>query len=79
MLASILQVVHAIVASIGVLGLGLSLALLAFFVTRFTRWSRLRHFPGPPLAGWSRLFWLVPYARSNQKHLELYEVNRKYG
>ncbi|KAH6846992.1 pisatin demethylase [Chaetomium sp. MPI-CAGE-AT-0009] len=62
------------------LGLFLSSLLVATFVVqRLRRWYRLRHIPGPPLAGFSRWFWLVPTARSGQLPERMRQVESKYG
>ncbi|CAI0641331.1 unnamed protein product, partial [Colletotrichum noveboracense] len=42
------------------------------------QYIRLRHIPGPPLAGISPL-WLLRAACSGNMHLKLYEANQKYG
>ncbi|KAK1974650.1 cytochrome P450 [Colletotrichum cereale] len=42
------------------------------------QYLRLRHIPGPPLAGLSPL-WLLRAACSGNMHLKLYEASQKYG
>jgi len=59
-----------------------SLSLLlgvAFIFQRLRQWQRLRHIPGPRLAGFSRWFWLVPLVRSGQLDSRLQALNKKYG
>jgi hypothetical protein len=55
------------------------LLVVAFIIRRLRQWRRLRHIPGPPLAGFSRWFWLVPLVRSGQLDLRLQALNKKYG
>ncbi|KAE9374995.1 pisatin demethylase [Stipitochalara longipes BDJ] len=59
-------------------------ALLAVLVAsavifRVRRWLRLRHIPGPPLAGWSKAAWLLRKALGGRFHLDTAEVCEKYG
>jgi hypothetical protein len=56
-----------------------SLLVITFVVRRLRRWQRLRHIPGPPLAGFSRWFWLVPMARSGELPERARQVESKYG
>lgn len=56
-----------------------SLLVAAFILRRLRQWQRLRHIPGPPFAGFSRWFWLVPLVRSGQLDLRLQALNKKYG
>lgn len=80
---SALAAVHAALSQIGQLGITLKtvLALLlgCFLISRLRQWQRLRHFPGPPLAGFSRWFWFFPVVRSGRIHEKLVEANLKYG
>ena len=64
------------------LGVVLYLSLflvVTLFILRLRRWQRLRHIPGPPLAGFSRLSWLVPLARSGEIPAWMREAEQKYG
>lgn len=59
-------------------------ALLAILVasavaSRVRRWLRLRHIPGPPLAGWSKAIWLLRKSLGGRFHLDTAEVCEKYG
>lgn len=56
-----------------------SLFVATFLARRLLRWQRLRHIPGPPLAGFSRWFWLVPMARSGELPERMRQVESKYG
>lgn len=56
-----------------------SLLAVVLFVRRLRQWRRLSHVPGPPLAGLSRLFWLVPMARSGDVPSWMLDVERRYG
>lgn len=54
------------------------LLLFADVVRRVARWGRLRHIPGPPLAGWTSL-WLTR-AYFQEGYLENYQgLTNKYG
>jgi hypothetical protein len=53
--------------------------VVTLFIRRLRRWQRLRHIPGPPLAGFSRLAWLVPLARSGEIPTWMREAEQKYG
>lgn len=57
-----------------------SLGLLVLYVVceRVGSWYRLRHFKGPPLAAFSRV-WLARSSTGGRLHLDLKEVNEKYG
>jgi hypothetical protein len=46
--------------------------------SRFVVWKRLRHIPGPRLAGWSK-FWLVRHQVGGRLCLDLPAVCDKYG
>ncbi|KAB5550779.1 cytochrome P450 family protein [Coniochaeta sp. 2T2.1] len=54
-----------------------ALALYVFF-SRLVVWQRLRHIPGPPEAGWSKL-WLVRHQIGGRLCLDLPAVCEKYG
>ncbi|KAK4153647.1 cytochrome P450 [Chaetomidium leptoderma] len=56
-----------------------SLLVAAFLFRRLRQWQRLRHIPGPPLAGLSRFFWLVPLVRSSRLNIWLQELDKQYG
>jgi hypothetical protein len=47
-------------------------------VSRVRTWLRLRHIPGPPVAGWSKA-WLLRKALGGRFHLDTAEVCEKYG
>ncbi|KAK4245539.1 cytochrome P450 [Corynascus novoguineensis] len=55
------------------------LLVVTFLIRRLRQWQRLRHIPGPPLAGFSRLFWLVPMARSGDLPGWMRVAEQKYG
>jgi len=55
------------------------LLVVTFLIRRLCQWQRLRHIPGPPLAGFSRLFWLVPMARSGDLPGWMRVAEQKYG
>jgi hypothetical protein len=56
-----------------------SLGLLtAFIVQQIRQWYRLRHIPGPRLAGWS-ILWQLSGALSGRYHEILNEVAEEYG
>ena len=61
-----------------VLGTAFALLVLRSFVVRFRRYLQYRHIPGPPIAGWSRL-WLLRQALGGECHKVLLDVNEKYG
>lgn len=63
---------------LGVAGLVLALILGWFVVSRLRQYYRLRHFGGPGLAGFSRL-WLVRTIWSGQAHLRFWSVTEQYG
>ncbi|KAF4881803.1 Cytochrome P450 monooxygenase lolP1 [Colletotrichum fructicola] len=52
--------------------------LLCTVILTIRQYIRLRHIPGPFLAGISPL-WLLRAACSGSMHLKLYEANQKYG
>jgi hypothetical protein len=66
-------------ASMASLILGL-LALLLFWtaIQSFMAWYRLRHFPGPLQAKFSK-WWLIKHTNGGRMHLDFAEVNWKYG
>ncbi|RYO86091.1 hypothetical protein DL762_004886 [Monosporascus cannonballus] len=56
-----------------------AVGLLAYnLITWFLRWRRLRHIPGPPAAGWSKL-WLLRHVVSGRLCTKLEELSGKYG
>ncbi|KAK1755440.1 cytochrome P450 [Echria macrotheca] len=56
-----------------------ALALIGLSLARRVRqWSRLRHIPGPFWAAFSR-WWLIRHVGGGRMHLDLREVNEKYG
>ena len=44
----------------------------------FRSWHRLRHIPGPPLAGWSAA-WLLRTLLSGRFHEHMREASERYG
>lgn len=52
--------------------------LVGLFVWRVHMWYRLRHIPGPRLAGWSVL-WQLRGALQDNYHEILKEATDKYG
>jgi hypothetical protein len=56
-----------------------SLLAVLFITRRLRQWQRLRHIPGPSLAGFSRMFWLVPMARSGEIPAWMLDIERRYG
>ena len=59
------------------LALACGLLVLAFAL-RARTWARLRHIPGPPLAGLTEI-WLLRATLSGRCNIETLEVCRKYG
>ena len=59
------------------LAAGFTLALL-MMINAIRSYYRLSHIPGPPLAAFSRL-WLLRGLAGVRNHLNLHEVNQKYG
>jgi hypothetical protein len=58
--------------------LGLGAALIIIAVQSCWIYARLRQFPGPRLAGWSRLP-LISWTISPRAHLEYQRINESYG
>ncbi|KAI1381952.1 cytochrome P450 family protein [Hypoxylon crocopeplum] len=57
----------------------LVVGLLAYhLITRFVQWRRLRHIPGPPAAGWSKI-WLLRHVVSGRLCTKLEETCNEYG
>ncbi|CAG9989777.1 unnamed protein product [Clonostachys byssicola] len=56
----------------------LGLLLTTFIVQQIRQWYRLRHIPGPRLAGWS-ILWQLSGALSGRYHEILNEVAEEYG
>lgn len=54
------------------------LLFLHYIITTFLAWRKLRHFPGPRLASFSRL-WLFTAAISGKAYLIRMALRRKYG
>ncbi|RXG41783.1 hypothetical protein VDGE_30535 [Verticillium dahliae] len=54
------------------------LLVLQGLIFRWRRYLRLQHIPGPPTAGWSRL-WLLRQALGGECHKAFSETNEKYG
>jgi hypothetical protein len=54
------------------------LLLLTNVLHRFLRWRRLRHVPGPPLAGWTSL-WLTRHYINSEVLNEVPRLTAKYG
>jgi hypothetical protein len=54
------------------------LLLLTNVLHRFLRWRRLRHVPGPPLAGWTSL-WLTRRYLNSEILNEVRGLTAKYG
>jgi hypothetical protein len=57
----------------------LAVLVASAVVSRVRRWRRLRHIPGPLLAGWSKAAWLLRKALGGRFHLDTAEVCEKYG
>ncbi|OCK76488.1 cytochrome P450 family protein [Lepidopterella palustris CBS 459.81] len=56
-----------------------ALAILIYIgVSRFINWRRLRHIPGPPLAGWTDL-WLLRYVVPGKLCTKLFDVCSEHG
>jgi hypothetical protein len=54
-------------------------ALIVLALTLRTRtWLRLRHIPGPPIAGFTE-FWLLRKTLGGRCHIHLLEACKKYG
>ncbi|KZL86693.1 cytochrome p450 family protein [Colletotrichum incanum] len=67
-----------IVSSISLLATAGACLVLYITVSRLSRWRRLNHIPGPPGAGWSRL-WLLVHLASGKLPNKFQEICRKYG
>jgi hypothetical protein len=65
---------HITAIAIGVIGV----LILWSLITRARNWSRLRHIPGPPAAGWTKAF-LVRHQFSGKLLQHLRDVAQKYG
>lgn len=61
-----------------VLGLLVVGSVTSSITRRIYAWYRLRHIKGPFWAAFSR-WWLVRHVSGGTMHLDLYEVNEKYG
>ncbi|KAK3370630.1 pisatin demethylase [Podospora didyma] len=60
--------------------IGLFVALeVAFIISTYRQWLRLRHIRGPPFAGLSTWLWAVAHSLSGQMPTQLQQVNNKYG
>lgn len=59
---------------------GGALLLLATWLVASTirQYIRLRHIPGPPIAGFTQ-FWLIRCVGGGRTHLDLWEAAQKYG
>lgn len=58
---------------------GLVAVLIVIALTlRIRTWLRLRHIPGPPIAGITE-FWLLRKTLSGRCHIDLLEACKKYG
>ncbi|KAK0610346.1 cytochrome P450 family protein [Bombardia bombarda] len=53
--------------------------VIYLIATRYLRWKRLSHIPGPPLAGWSKLLWMAPRQIGGGMCNDLHAVCGKYG
>lgn len=57
----------------------LSLAIVTFLVISTVRsFWRLRHFQGPPVAAWTKL-WLLRTVTSGRMHQIFYKTTKEYG
>lgn len=56
----------------------LGLLFLAHIIRRVRQWYRLRHVPGPPLAGWTSL-WLTKQYLNETFFLDVPALVEKYG
>ncbi|KAK3387936.1 pisatin demethylase [Podospora didyma] len=56
----------------------MGVAFTAFVCHTCWVYAQLRHFPGPPLAGWSRLP-LIVWTMSGRAHLKYQEISETYG
>lgn len=54
------------------------LLCLYMLATTFHQYRRLRHFPGPPSAGFSKWWWLRSEL-SGEMNFRLLDVSEKYG
>ena len=54
------------------------LVVAAYIVHSCLTYARLRHFPGPKLAGWTRIP-LILWHFSGRVHLKFQEINETYG
>lgn len=68
------MVLHSITA----LFLGVTGFIIYSFVKRVAEWRRLRHIPGPSLAGWTDA-WLLRYVIPGTLCTKLIDVCNEYG
>ncbi|KAK4184274.1 cytochrome P450 [Podospora australis] len=56
----------------------ISVVIVIYLTHSYLAYSRLRHFPGPALARWTRIPWIIWHA-SGQVHLKLRDISETYG
>jgi hypothetical protein len=56
----------------------ITLVLITIYLLRNKYGSGLNHIPGPPLAGWTKI-WRLNDVRKGQAHMTAIELHKKYG
>lgn len=56
----------------------ISFVVAAYLTHSYLAYARLRHFPGPKLAGWTRIPFIL-WHMSGQVHLKFQEISETYG
>jgi hypothetical protein len=73
---SVISVMDHITFSSGLAVVGLIVAVT--LIQKIRNWLQLRHIPGPPLAGFTRL-WMLWHSMGGQIQIILADASRKYG
>lgn len=58
--------------------LGLGVFVIGLIILRIRDFARLKHIPGPSLAGWTDL-WMIRAQASGRMNLIMQEVTNEYG
>ena len=56
----------------------MSFVVAAYLTHSYLAYARLRHFPGPKLAGWTRIP-LILWHMGGRVHLKFQEISETYG
>ncbi|KAK4161318.1 pisatin demethylase [Cladorrhinum sp. PSN259] len=57
---------------------GISLVLIIYLTQSYLAYARLRHFPGPRLARWTQIPWIL-WHTTGRVHLKFREISEQYG